>query len=176
MNQLRNYQAVFTEKYPAAGDIRTGVRASGEQLGEFADIIGSRIAELSRKPELTKTEATFIDRTMDLAVRSVIYTHERFGIPIPESENTVATAQGIAGLQGSAPAPQDIVYGLHSITGSMYSLRDKSAYRTPIENIAYGSLHMLGEMADTADGLQVDQYLEGNLQNIVAHFEQTEQQ
>jgi hypothetical protein len=173
---LPDYNAAFQQKHPEAGDISTGVHISAEQLQQFGDIIGGKVDELGQKAELTSTEMTFIDRTMDLGTRSVIYAHERFGIPIPESENTVDVALGIGELQGNPPAPQDVVYGLHSITGSRYTARTNPEYRSAIEKIGGGSIRMLGEMASITDGMTVDDYLAGNLQNIIGHFEQIEQQ
>lgn len=174
--QLREYQAAFNQKHPEAGDINAGVRVSSEQLQQFSEIIGAKVEQLSQKPQLTTTEAAFIDRTMDLGTRSVIYVHERLGIAIPESESTITVAAGIGQLQGAAPAPQDIVAGLHSITGSSYSVRTAPESRDPIGEIGRGSVQMLAEMADSTDGVVVDNYLEGNLQNIIAHYEQVSNQ
>lgn len=168
---LDGYLNEFKRKHPEAGDIRQGVHVGSEELAQFSDIIDDKVQLLGQKPQLTRPEATFIDRTMDLGVRSVIYAHERYGIPIPESENTVLVALGISGLQGTAPAPQDITAGLHSITGSTYSMRTNPELRSSIEEIARGSVRMLSEMATMTDGMDVDSYLEGNLQNIIAHFE-----
>lgn len=165
----------FTEKYPEAGELRNGAFVSGEQLRQFGDIIGGKVIELSRKQDLTDGEKTFIDRTMDLSVRSVIYANERLGIPIPESENTVTVVEGIADLQGSAPSPRDIVYGLHTLTGSAYSLRTTPDARVPIEEIARGAVQLFGEMGELAGGIHMDAYLEGNLQNIAGHMEHMQQ-
>lgn len=174
--KLPEYNAAFQQKHPEAGEISTGVRVSSEQLQQFGDIIGGKVDDLMQKNELTKEELTFIDRAMDLGTRSVIYAHERFGIPIPESENTVDVALGIGALQGTPPAPQDVVYGFHSITGSRYTARTQPEHLPTIAQIGAGSIRMLGEMASIADGMYIDEYLAGNLQNVIAHFEQIEKE
>lgn len=178
MNTAREYQAAFQQDYPEVSALTDGTYLSAEQARQFSAIIGGKITELSRKPELSRVEQTFIDRTMDLGARSAVYLADRYRATIPvDSPATERVRTAVNHLREGQEPIRDVYDALGSVTGSAYSMRTDPHLRTPIEDTARGAMQLFGEMANASDGrLMLDGYLEGNLQNIVAHFEQVEQQ
>jgi len=177
MKSVHEFQAAFQQEYPEVGALNDGTYLGPEEAHQFASIISGKIVELSRKPELSEVEQSFIDRTMDLGARSALYMSDRYRASYPyDSEATKLVVDSANRLHPAEPT-QGISEALNSVTGSAFSMRTDPSLRMPIEDAARGTMHMFSEMANASNGrIMLDNYLEGNLQNIVAHFELVEQQ
>jgi len=162
----------FVHRFPEAGTFHEGALLTGENAQQFATIIGNKVRSLSRKAVLSEVEKTFIDRTMDLSVRSIIYAAERQGLPVVQGRAARATATSVAKLRELTELPLDrLVDEMGGITGNRFGLRDNSAPRVLVEDTAIYGIQLFGQMTKAAGGVQLDRYLEGNLQEIANQYD-----
>lgn len=174
----------FAEQNPKAGSFEEGV-VDYDQVKQLNEILTGKIRELSREKALSDQEISFIQRSADLGARSIQYLIERMGMPLPNNDSTrdhirtIAHTTGLIegsweGLPNSAQVietPARLVDLLATLPAGAISIRRLPHLRAPIEDYAIASLDLLTDMADYTGGLKIDHYLQGNLQNIIAHYE-----
>ncbi|MGH7156762.1 MAG: hypothetical protein ACREGG_01450 [Candidatus Saccharimonadales bacterium] len=110
------------------------------------------------------------------------------GMPIPNNSASrdhlrdliTATAHIEGGWEGLPTSghiialPSRIVDLMATVPAGTVPLRRLPHLRAPVEDYATASLGLLTDMAEHTGGLKIDHYLQGNIQNMIAHYELTE--
>jgi hypothetical protein len=165
----------FLQRFPEAGEVVAGTHFTAEQARQFANIIGNKVFSLSRKEVLSETEIAFVDRTMDITARTIIYATEQKGMHLVSSREAHATRNAVAELRGLVELPFNrLVTEMSGITGGKIGMRATDAPRHLVEDVAGYGVQLFGQMVEDVGGVTLDGYLEGNLQEIVNQFETAE--
>lgn len=163
----------FQGKYPEAGQIERGTHITGEQARQFGDIVSAKVAALSRRESLTPSQQTFIDTTMNLAARTIVYL-DRKGVRIQDTQTAEIVARDNAALLG---LPERVGFaGLSAqfeeiAANPDMSMRHNPTLRSRVEDVAMNSMSLMGEMIAKNGGADIDDYLAGNLQAIIGQYE-----
>jgi hypothetical protein len=177
---------------PAVEALKFNGAVSPEQARQFDDVIGSRLMGLSRQSELTSEEASFVGTVADLGARTVSVLLERTELPTGDSRFDEA-AQGFAkasstflnqrGYSGEDRAALFDGFGVdkpatrHALaifTGASPSAQDP-AMRGSIEDCAQSAVTMFGSIVAASGGIELNEYVAGNLQAIVRQYDRMEQ-
>lgn len=174
-SKLDGYSKRFTNNHPETGEIESGTVITHEQAKKMSEIFSTKIAELSRKEELGGAEATFVDRITDLSARNVVYCIEQFGLSL-SAETEAGLKRGAAAVSGqSAEGSESLAVSLSRVTGGGVGVRANPDKRPLVEDFAASSVAAFGELVETAGGeVQIDNYLAGNLKNMLANYEMIE--
>jgi hypothetical protein len=165
-------KSTFSQRFPEAGEVSLGSHLTGEQAKQFARIIGNKVFSLSRKAELSEVEKTFVDRTMDITARTIIYAINQRGMHLVQTREAHATRNAVAKLRGITELPLSrLVDEMDGITGGSVSIRSTAAPQHLVEDAAGYGIQLFGQMVEDVDGVTLDTYLEGNLREIMNHFE-----
>lgn len=177
MNQHES-RASFSQSFPEVGEIKQGSRLTGEQARQFAELISGRVFQLSRKPELNDTEKTFLDRTMDLTARTIVYTTQHQGLRVIDDVPARQAAAAVAKLTGNTTFPlASLGQEIEGVAGGrVEGVRDNLTHRVLVEDTAGYGMQLFGQMAESAGGVTVDNYLEGTFRNMVDLYERVEPQ
>jgi hypothetical protein len=162
--------AKFANAHPQAGEIYAGTQLSGESAREVGKVIGLKILELSRKGEdLTSAEATLVDRTLNLSARTLVYLNHE-GLPIDDTERSRQVCHDVGLLaQAGKLEPAGLPRALEFVANGdeKYSLRQSPHLRARVEDAAMSTVQLLGEIIESAGGITVGRYVEGNLQALI---------
>lgn len=171
-----NSDTSFSANHPEAGELKQGTQLTGEQAGQFAGIISSKVFQLSRKPELSAIEKTFVDRTMDLTARTIVYTADRQGLGIVDGVPARQTAAAVAKLTGTQTFPLEslprVIEGVAG--GRVEGVRDNPVHRVLAEDVAGYGMQLFGQMAESAGGVAVDEYLSSTFKSMIDGYEAVE--
>lgn len=182
---LQEYSDQFRSHHPDTGEVRAGSVISGEQAMRLGLIFGDKVHQLTVKPALTEREATFVDRVVDLGSRSIVWALGSRRMNLPQTERPAQTMKAVHRLQDFAhitvssgwdtdSMESQLEHQLESLSGGSVSMRRNPASRPLMEDLAIQVMPLLGEIAGENSGLAIDEYLAGNLQNLLAHFEMVE--
>lgn len=163
----------FAQRFPEAGEVKQGSQLTAEQARQFSEIMSAKVFQLSQKEELTSTEKTFVDRMMDLTARTITYTAEQQGLQVVDGVAAKQTAAAVWHLTGeSGFSLADLPTVLNGVAGGRVDgLRQGTAYRTSVEDIAGYGMQLFGQMAEAHGGIEVDGYLDGTFMNMVNLYE-----
>jgi hypothetical protein len=181
---------INSEQLPRASAIEAGTKLSRETASTLGEVFSRKLIGLSMREELTAKQKSFIGAVLDVGTRNIVYGIDYNGLPLPseQSEEAITLRKGakrlIDGLehagfslsQDSLPGYQDsVVYALPRLTGLPVGLNTHPDLRAPIEDYAIAVMPYFGAMvADNGDALTLDRYMAGNMQYLLAHFEQVE--
>lgn len=185
-NNLQEYSEQFAVRFPETGEVKAGSKLTGEQVAKLGEVFSTKITQLSRKEALTQREATFVDTVADIASRSIVWTLGSRGLKAPQGTATEPVVDSALRVMDSWPMPRPLNVGMghvtssavvrtfEQLTGGAVGLRQRPELRPQIEDMAQGLMPYLGEIAKENDGIVVDDYLQGNLQYLLAQYEMTE--
>lgn len=155
--------------------------------------VSGLVAELSRKKELTRDEASFVSRLAVLGSRTMGYTLSSKNAKFPMGESFVESTKEYmkAATQifeyeevldeklrdDLRAAPHDsrkFVEVMERFSGLSPSAGNPDI-RGPVEDCAMAVDVMLGEFMAQNSEMKVDSYMEGNLNNIADHYDKVVQ-
>ena len=182
---LEGYAQQFAAHHPEAGEVSRRQLLSDRQARALGEIIGNQVIELVRKPRLSQREETFLDVTVDLGSRNLIYLMERdaglgltnaTGMELLEAVIDLKSGAGMPSEMPDEAGRQTLINELGTITGGAVSLRQHTARRDDMERTALNLTDAFGELlsASGREEIRLDEYLAGNLQNLLAHYEMVE--
>lgn len=142
---------------------------------------------IGNRAELTVRDATFIDTVTDLGARNIIYCLEYGQLSPPRDDMRIDDLLTKAHKSPKHHQPESIVpglsahdrilHGLRGLTGGNAGVRSYPHLSTHAQGFAATVMPFFGSMvAENVNGLQVDRYLAGNLQTLLAQYELHEPQ
>lgn len=153
----------------------------------LGDVFASKVTNISRKTELTPQDANFISAVADLGARNIVFCLENGTLAAPRDEQQVA---GMLAKASRCPrnyqtvttklshSPEaNIVSGLRGLTGGNVAVSNDPQLRVHAEEFAAAVMPFFGSMvAENEGGLHVNEYMAGNLQDLLARYEMHEAQ
>jgi hypothetical protein len=184
MPSVETYTRQFSAKYPEAGEFSRGAVINAEQAKKLGDIFSVKVTELSRKADLTDTEKTFLDNVVDVGTRNLVV---RPGTQLPtDGSNARELIKAAAHmyressqawpLQHEVSSSQDMHEVMNGLTGNAVDLRRYPHLRTPVEDYAMHIMPFFGEVVSQNGGMELDDYVSGNLKYLLSQYEMVEQQ
>lgn len=184
MSNLETYRQQFSTKHPEAGEFNQGAVVNAEQAKKLGEVFSGKVLELSRKAELSTADMAFLDNVVDIGTRNIVVNP---GAQLPvESEHVRELVKASAHLYRESAqtwpldhdvsSSQDIHTVMNGLTGNAVGVRGNPALRTPIEDYAMHIVPYFGEVVAQNGDLQLDAYMTGNLQYMLAQYEMVEQQ
>lgn len=181
-DQRKQVTQRFTQAYPEVGSLREGVSIGAESGRQFGQIMSSKVASLSRKPNLTPEEQAFIDTALNGGARMVEHLDRQGHRPPHITHVTDVSARNWARLVGGTEEITDYsqvssmattIANNPGLLRQSWSVSPES--RTLIEDAAMASMDLVGEVFATAPlGVRADDYLYGNMVNLMSHFDRAE--
>jgi len=191
LNELTNQ---FNQNHPELDGVAQEGIISAEHVHALRSIFDAKIVSLSRRQELADHERMFVDYSLDMGARCLTYWLERYDLPLPQSTpaiqivNRLRASVRASGYSDDETAPifstnemladkALFIRLLGSMSGGGMAIdRLKSSTRAPVEEAARNVLAFMTVLADeNPSGLPVDDYLSGNIKNMLAHYELTQQ-
>lgn len=153
----------------------------------LGDVFASKVTNISRKAELTLKDAIFISAVADLGTRNIVFCLENSSLAAPRDEQQVAGMQEKASrcprttpthsINKRHSTEGNLVAELSVLTGGSIVVTNDPEFRVPVEDFAAAVMPFFGSMvAEKEGGLHVNDYLAGNLQDLLARYEMHEAQ
>ncbi len=153
----------------------------------LGDVFASKITNISRKAELTQPDVNFISAVADLGARNIVFCLENRTLAAPRDEQQVSDMLAKASrcprnnqtattkLRHSPEA--NILAELSGLTGGNVAVNNDPQLRGHAEEFAAAVMPFFGSMvAENEGGLHVNDYMAGNLQDLLARYEMHEAQ
>lgn len=180
MAKLDGFSRQFAANHPETGEIGAGMIISAEQAMALGRIFEAKIAYLSRRRNLTHQEINFLSRTAELGARNVAYLYDTYPARLSEglaAELTSRADTWVNHARGVTSSSPDVPSAMERLARNsvQVSLSTNPYLRPNAEDFASAAVKAFGDLVDANGGqLEVDEYLAGNLQNMIAHYEKAE--
>ncbi len=195
--KLDGFSSQFANQPLKSSEIRSGSTLTSEQAKAIGDTLEHKVIGLSRKPELSRDEARFLERTADLSARNIVYLYDSNAAQLsPETAKALTSRAnilvGIANETGNrsnaaehnqegstdTDTSAQLKQALANVIGGTESIGviSRPYLRPNVEDFAQTAVTAFSELAASAPdgGLTIDDYLAGNLQNMLAFYERAE--
>jgi hypothetical protein len=185
MASREQYRQQFNSNHPEAGELTPGSHITPEQATALGNIFQGKVLELSRKwGDLTLEEANFVDNIVDLGTRNVIALSDKGTLPTesPHLHELVKAASHLYRESGQnwpvdeVTTSNDVLKIMNGVTGAVVGVRKYPHLRTPVEDYAMHIMPYFAETVAQNGGAELDSYMTGNLQSLLAHYQIVEQQ
>lgn len=180
-----DYAKEFGEKYPDIGELAGGDVLSPVALRALGDLVGQAARRVAHKSLEDKTapsdmERAFVRSSADMLTRTLdVATERSTGLSGVDGMDKIIQAAWLSGNAMRSPytgeLDKDRPHRMSRVTAIVQDVPgDPESFNTHCTNltdIIDGSFDALAAVAEQTGGLRVTNYLQGNLQNMIAQFE-----